>query len=284
MNASSAPLPAGPLARFAQRHALALYCVLAFAFSWGYWLTLLARGARVAPGSSATHLPGLCGPFLAAAVVVTLAEGTGGLRRFLQSCIRVPVPRWRSVLWATSPVLVGGVIFAALAAWDQPVPGLQDFNSYPGITGQTSLGAAVVLALVLNGLGEEGGWRGFALPRLAQTRPRLQAALCVAGLWLLWHAPLFVLNASMQALLGPALIGWALGLTAGSLVLAWLYFQGRSVLVVAVWHTGFNFLVATAPGHGLVAAIASTVVMVLAVAVAAAWWRAPALPAGSPPL
>ncbi|WP_422846145.1 CPBP family intramembrane glutamic endopeptidase [Acidovorax sp. M2(2025)] len=270
------PAAPRPLARFAQRHALLLYCVLAFAFSWGYWLALLARGERVGPGSSATHLPGLCGPFLAALVVTALAEGMPGLVRLLRSCVRLPVPRWRSALLALSPLLLGALIFAALAAFGHPLPSLRDFNTYPGIPQAPSLGVAAVVALLLNGLGEEGGWRGFALPRLAQGRSRLRAALAVAGIWLLWHAPLFVLNTSMAALLGPALLGWALGLTAGSLVLAWLYFQGRSVLLVAVWHTAFNFLVATAPGQGLVAAVGSTVVMLLAVAVAAAWRRAPA--------
>jgi len=271
----TSPAAPRPLALWAQRHALLLYCVLAFAFSWGYWLALLARGERVGPGSSATHLPGLCGPFLAALVVTALAEGRLGIRRLLRSCVRLPVPRWRSALLALSPLLLGALIFGVLAAFDRPLPALQDFNSYPGISQASSLAVAAVVALLLNGLGEEGGWRGFALPRLAQGRSRLRAALMVAAIWLPWHAPLFVLNTSMAALLGPALIGWALGLTAGSLVLAWLYFQGRSVLVVAVWHTGFNFLVATAPGRGLVAAVGSTVVMVLAVAVAAAWRRAP---------
>lgn len=253
--------------------AVLLYCVLAVAFSWGYWLTLLAQGKRVGPGSSATHLPGLFGPFLAAVAVTALTDGAAGLRRLWLSCVRLPAPRWRSMLWATSPLWGGALVFAALAAFGRPLPALQDFNSYPGIPQGRSLWAAALLALLLNGLGEEGGWRGFALPRLAQGRSRLRAALYVAGVWLLWHAPLFVLNTSMAALLGPALLGWALGLTAGSLVLAWLYFQGRSVLVVAVWHTAFNFLVATVPGQGLVAAVGSTVVMVLAVAVAAAWWR-----------
>lgn len=256
--------------------AVLLYSALAFAFSWSYWLTLLARGERVGPGSTASHLPGLFGPFLAALVVTALADGAPGLRQFLQSCFRLPAPRWRSCLLAVSPLMAGAVIWAVLAAWGHPWPALRDFNSYPGLPEAGSLGSAFLLALVLNGLGEEGGWRGFALPRLlaqAPQRSRLRAALLVAGLWLLWHAPLFVLNTSMAALLGPTLLGWALGLAAGSLVLSWLYLQGRSVLVVAVWHTAFNFLVATAPGQGLVAAVASTAVMVLAVAVAAAWWR-----------
>ena len=97
--------------------AVLLYSALAFAFSWSYWLTLLARGERVGPGSTASHLPGLFGPFLAALVVTALADGAPGLRQFLQSCFRLPAPRWRSCLLAVSPLMVGAVIWAVLAAW-----------------------------------------------------------------------------------------------------------------------------------------------------------------------
>ena len=262
-----------PATRIAQKHAALIYCGLAFALSWTYWLSLLHSGQRVEPGSTATHLPGLFGLFLAALIVTALADGAGGVRRFLASCVRLPAPRLRSLLLATSPLWFGLALFAVLSAFKPQSHSLQDFNTYPGMSRQGSLAARALLAFVLNGLGEEGGWRGFALPRLAQGRSRLRAALLVAGIWLLWHMPLFALNASMAALLGPALLGWALGLTAGSLVLAWLYFKSQSVLVVAAWHTSFSFLVATAPGQGLVAAIASTVVMLLGLVIAVAWWR-----------
>ena len=262
-----------PATRMVRKHAVLVYCGLAFALSWTYWLYLLHSGQRVEPGSTATHLPGLFGPFLAALIATALADGADGVRRFLASCVRLPAPRLRSLLLATSPLWFGLALFAVLSAFRPQSPSLQDFNTYPGVPHQGSLAATALLAFVLNGLGEEGGWRGFALPRLAQGRSRLRAALLVAGIWLLWHLPLFALKASMGALLGPALFGWALGLTAGSLVLAWLYFKSQSVLVVAAWHTSFNFLVATAPGQGLVAAIASTVVMLLGLVIAVVWWR-----------
>jgi membrane protease YdiL (CAAX protease family) len=146
-----------------------------------------------------------------------------------------------------------------------------DFKTYPGALEEWSFPLVVIVALLLNGLGEEAGWRGFALARYAQRQKPLQASLCVAAIWMLWHAPLFVLNASMVALLGPALLGWALGLAAGAVVLAWLYLKTDSILVPALWHTGFNFMVATVPGRGLVAAILSTVVMVLALVIARRW-------------
>ena len=68
--------------------------------------------------------------------------------------------------------------------------------------------------------------------------------------------------------MGWATVGWGLGLLAGSVVLTRLYVgSGRSVLLVAVWHTAFNFTSATTATEGLSAAITSTAVMVAAVVV-----------------
>ena len=63
-------------------------------------------------------------------------------------------------------------------------------------------------------------------------------------------------------------VGWTLGITAGSLVLAWLYRgSGASILLVAVWHIAFNLTAATEAGDGVVAAVTSTLVMVAAVVI-----------------
>lgn len=131
-----------------------------------------------------------------------------------------------------------------------------------------------LIALVFNGYGEEVGWRGFATKHLVPRLGKLRATLVVAALWLVWHAPLFWLNANMQELVGPVLLGWALGLVCGAFVLADLYLaSGQSILVVAVWHTLYNFTVATPAGTGTPAAVISALVMAWGVYIAFSWWR-----------
>lgn len=262
-------------ARVAQKYPVLLFCLLAYTLSWSYWLMLLLCGYRVEPGSSTTHLPGLFGPFLAALIVTGFADGLGGLRFFLGKCLRLPAPRLIWLVFACSPALIGAAIFATTAALGGRIPDLREFNSYPGTPDHWPFLAQVAFVFVLNGLGEEGGWRGFALPRLLQGRSKLWACMHLTAIWLIWHAPLFFLSTSMSALLGPMLIGWILGLTAGSLVLAWLYMRSQSILVVSLWHTAFNFVVATVPGRGGVAAAASTIVMFLGLVIARVWWREP---------
>lgn len=255
------------------KHPILVFYLLAVALSWSYWLALLVSGDRVEPGSTATHLPGLVGPMLAAVIVTGIASGARGLRDLLRRALTIPAHPKAGLLLAVSPVLLGLAVFSLLLAGGATWPSLSAFADYPGLPAGRRLWVVFIAALVLNGYGEEVGWRGFALPHLASRLGPLRSTVAVAILWLIWHAPLFWLVANMHALLGPAFIGWAAGLVAGAFVLAALYFATQSILVVAVWHTLFNFVVATPPGRGVPAAIASTVVMLCGVVVAVYWWR-----------
>jgi AcrR family transcriptional regulator len=49
-------------------------------------------------------------------------------------------------------------------------------------------------ALALGPLGEELGWRGFALPRLLDLMPALPASLLLGVVWWAWHLPAFWLG------------------------------------------------------------------------------------------
>jgi CAAX protease family protein len=262
------------LRRWVASRPVSCFFILAISISWSYWLALLAHGEQVRPGSAATHLPGLMGPMIAAVVVTWVAFGRAALLEFLWGAVILPQPRLRNVLLALSPVLIGGATFLALAAAGTPLPSLGAFGEYPGTPAGTPLPLLLLVVLVMNGYGEEAGWRGFATRILASRLGRFRATLVVAALWMVWHAPLFWLNVNMQALVGPVLIGWAFGLLCAAFLLAGLYFASHnSILVVAVWHTLYNFTVATPAGTGTAAAVITTAVMMWGAYFAFVWWR-----------
>ncbi|MFN3304096.1 MAG: lysostaphin resistance A-like protein [Roseateles sp.] len=273
--------PSSPRPPWVRRHPLTAFVLLAYGLSWSWWLAMGALGWRVAPGSAATHLPGLLGPALAALGVTGWAEGRVGLRALLARCARWPRPRWRTLGLALSPLLVAALVFAALAPFTGRLPVWTQFKAYPGLPADWPWFAVVVAALLLNGFGEELGWRGFLLQRLARRHGPPRAALGVAAVWALWHLPLFWVHAGMAAMLGPMLLGWVGGLVAGSLLLGWLFMATDSVLVVALWHTAFNFMVATPPGQGAVAIALNALVVLAAVRVWRAWQADPTPAAGS---
>ena len=108
---------------------------------------------------------------------------------------------------------------------------------------------------------------------------RAITALIVWVVWAGWHLPLFWIVASFRDF-GPAgTVGWVVGIGFGSVFLTWLYQSAdRSILIVALWHSVYNFTTATRATAGAAAAVASTAVIVTSVVILClpGSWRRPA--------
>jgi uncharacterized protein len=65
-----------------------------YALSWAWWLPLALGDRLVERGDGwSTHIPGLLGPMLAAAIVLSWTEGGAGLRSWLSATTRWPRQR-----------------------------------------------------------------------------------------------------------------------------------------------------------------------------------------------
>lgn len=261
---------------FVRRHPLGSFVVLAYALSWADWIPLLLRGERVTPGGPITHFPGLVGPAVAALVVTVLAEGPAGLRRQLRKLGRVSRPRLRFLAYALSPLGFLLLAFKASLFTARPFPALGDFAVYSGLP-VLPLPVVLLLVFLCNGLGEETGWRGFALGRLQERFGPVRGTLALALVWAGWHLPLFGVVETYRAM-GPAALvgGFGIGLCAGAVVLARVVNRtGGSVLAAALWHTSYNLTAATAAGRGLVGAVSTACVMAWAAFLLIQEWRRP---------
>ncbi len=88
-------------------------------------------------------------------------------------------------------------------------------------------------------LGEEFGWRGYALPVMQARWGWRGASLGLGVVWVAWHLPLFYGSGTVQSYLPLQL--FAISAMASSVVFAWLYNQTPgSVLPVLVLHTATN--------------------------------------------
>lgn len=251
-----------------RRHPLAAFFVLACGFSWAYWVPL----ALVAPQVS--HFPGLLGPLLAAVVVTATVDGRGGLRTLLRRAVRWQVPlRWYAA--ALAPAAAGAVTLVALTAAGRGRPSWPELGTMPGVPDVGLAGLLVVLLLV-NGYGEEVGWRGFAWPRLRRRHGLVASSLLLAAPWALWHLPTFWLETGLADLDLRTVPGWLIALPFGALVLGWLYERsGRSLLVVALFHAALNWASATEATAGLPAVVVSALVVVAACVIAGRGQRVP---------
>lgn len=210
-----------------------------------------------------SHVPGLLGPALAAVAVTAATERRRGLRRLAEGLVRVRVPaRWYAV--AVGPLLVAVALVAARSVGGAPWPETAEWTEIEGLPDAGVVGTAILL-LVLNGVGEELGWRGYAVEHLRGGPVR--AGLVVAGPWALWHVPVFFLPTGLAGMSPALAAGWLVGLVAGSIVLAWMYRgSGGSTAVAVLFHTFLNLATATA-ATAAVAAGASVAVIIGAVAI-----------------
>jgi membrane protease YdiL (CAAX protease family) len=251
-----------PSARARLPVGLWLYIALACGLSWAWMVPIAVGGATVEPGRGwPTHVVALLGPMLAALLVTARF---GGLRDLLHRVARVRVtPVWWLV--ALSPLALLGVGLLAEVVAGEPLPRSADFGVVSGLPAAWGPLLVGLVLVVVNGFGEETGWRGYALPALQSRFGPLTSMVLLALVWGAWHGPMFVVLGSFRGFDVGTLVGWALGLLAGSIVLGWLVNRTGSVAIVAVWHGLFNVASATAAASGLMAATVSAGVMVWAV-------------------
>ena len=169
--------------------ALVVFFALAYALSWSWAIPLAAAHLVVRRGVGwPTHLPALLGPAIAALVVTAWTMGRPGVRDLGARLVRWRVPvRWWLV--AVSPVAFLGLALAAVAVAGQALPSVGDFGRF---SGTPAIGLAGVLLIIFAGaVGEETGWRGYALPQLQRRFSPLASSLILAGLWFGWHLPQF---------------------------------------------------------------------------------------------
>lgn len=96
-------------------------------------------------------------------------------------------------------------------------------------------------------LGEEIGWRGFALPNLAARRGFWAGAAILGLAWTVWHYPLLLANARISSL--DEAVYWlglfSLQIFLANFLISWLMLRSGAVLIPTLFHTTFN-VVATA--------------------------------------
>lgn len=249
-----------------RQHPLATFYALAFALSWGYWIPHVLSGGHV------SHVPGLLGPMVSAFVVTALMEGTDGIKDLLARMARWRVEaRW--FLWVLLPLGVAVATVGIAALGSGHFPGVEEWSRMQGFP---ELGAwgTFTLILLVNGYGEETGWRGFALPRVRSRHPELEASVLVAVLWVLWHIPTFFLDTGYRDFPPIFLPAFTIGVFAGAIVLTWLSEGARSsILIASLWHLSLNLGSATKAGRGPASVVVTTAVIVWAIAIARAWRR-----------
>jgi membrane protease YdiL (CAAX protease family) len=219
---------------FIKKYQISIFFILTFVLSWFPWY------AGIAPEVMAM------GPSISAFIVVLIVGGWRGFVDLLK-----PFGRWRASLGIWGLAIFGpgilyliGLAVHLLMGGEAPpfIMIREELNLLP-------LYLILVVLMPWNGpIGEEFGWRGYALPKLQNKYGPLIASLVIGTIWGIWHlpdffAPLGVIGTLTAALGMGFLIPYTLGTIANSIFMTWLYNKSKASALIAgiVWHAAIDF-------------------------------------------
>jgi membrane protease YdiL (CAAX protease family) len=253
------------MSNWIRRHSIVSYFILAYTIAWGIEIPLVLahQGIISMPIPMWLHYFASLGPLSAALIMTAITDGGAGLRNLIARIFK-----WRvDIRYYGFAILLPLGLFAFAVLLERIIKGswpalslLGEVDYLPYLTPLGALG----LWLVTFGLGEETGWRGFALPHLQKTRSATMATLILGVLWACWHLPLFFYRDTyiQMGIAGFPML--ALSLICAAMIFTWLYNStGGSLLIVMLFHAIFNWLTSNEAG-GQYAAIILSVAVILA--------------------
>jgi hypothetical protein len=174
------------------------------------------------------------GPTIAAFVMTAITEGKPGVRalwgRFWN--------RNLSFKW----LIVALLLYPALRLVTNFVSRTLDGQAYPFLDLPNPAWMVVsqfIYAFIFNGMAEEFGWRGYALPRFQARWSALASSIVLGVIWLSWHVPAFFISGS--ALSQRNFWEWAPFIILGSILYTWIFNNTNgSVLAAVLFHAMAN--------------------------------------------
>ena len=215
--------------------AISAFFVLTFAWSWGLVFCARYAGERLPLLGELLAVASGFGPSLAALAVVAVYGGGAGLRNWLEQRLT-----WRRIRWRWYAVAFGlppATMMIALAL-ERALGGTLAASPAGGHLALAVANFGLVL-LVGGPLGEELGWRGYALPAIGFRLSWRPASLLIGGIWGLWHLPMFFIPGMPQAHVPFPL--FLVSAISESAILGWLFLNTKQSIVPAmVMHTSTN--------------------------------------------
>lgn len=212
--------------------------------SWYPWFIALARGLSSGPNP--------LGPLVAGIIVTAIAFGRSGLREFFARIVRVRV----GAKWYAATFLIPILICLLSVGLALAFVNRAEVSSF-SVDKLRDAPERFIFIFLFIGLGEEPGWRGFALPQLQLKYTPLVASLILAPVWTLWHLPL-VGNEFPIPIVAP----FVLSVFGGTAMLTWVFnYTNGSVFITMLFHATINTV-----GAGLIFPLFSGVDLI------ALWW------------
>lgn len=217
---------------------LALFVAISYAYLWllfgfGRLLEIPFSYDIKEPGGVLVII-GVPASFFSSVLVTLITDGRRGLHQLFRQSLE-----WRfNLKWHVSAFLMPLLVAFACGAAAVLIDGIKIAENWFAPSMPLSFMSFLLLYI---GLGEEIGWRGFALPRCQELLGSLGGSILNGVLWALWHLPLFFMQGSSQY--GHSVIFFIYLLTCWTITMA--VFIGKSngsVIPAILFHVSVNFL------------------------------------------
>jgi membrane protease YdiL (CAAX protease family) len=260
---------------FTTRKPLITYFAFSYSFFWLFLVLFVValNLLHLKPDTSPSWLMPLVTifgswmPTLAAVLVTGILEGHMGIGRLFRKFVHFKIP----ARWYLASLIPFGLAFAAVWIYQITVGGLFP-ESHPSLIFWIGL---IVVNFLAGPIGEETGWRGFALPRLLERYKPLKAGIILGVIWDFWHLPLWVTSGYASVNLLLYCFYFSVGIISLSVLMTWIFCRTPNSLVpMVIAHFSFNVglnlfgpqglgLLPTLPLLGLMAALCLITVLIV---------------------
>lgn len=222
------------------------FVLLTIAFSWSIWISAwFVTGRPTATTTSAGMATavylGSFAPGVVAAILSALSP-RGSFKAWLRTFFRFRCG-WRAYAAALLPLPLTLLLLTLLLDY---TPRLEALHGKPAVMLYLTIFPAaiangLVTAIIGTGpLGEEGGWRGYLLPRLLERGGEARASVIIGIIWALWHLPIMAMFSDWRA--GAPFLTYlpiyTLGVVGLSFVMSRVWLIGNASLVPCIWLHG----------------------------------------------
>jgi membrane protease YdiL (CAAX protease family) len=217
--------------------ALLAFFSLTFGLGWGFWMVamLAEKGIMNSPiPPPILLLTGTFAPSASAFIVAFIQKRQADVRNLARQLLHWRVnPIWYGLVFL-GPTVVMLASIGLYIALGNNTPTFPPLIRWPLV-----LINFIVVFLLGGPVGEEFGWRGFALPHLQRKYSTLVSSCIVGSIWALWHLPLFFIKASPQYTI--PFLAFFIQSIAISIIMAWIYNSTKgSLLLVMLLHATIN--------------------------------------------
>jgi uncharacterized protein len=218
------------------RDSLILYFLLAYLLTWMFLAPIILGWipSNNQLLSAFLYILGAFTPTIAALVASYRENGLREVRHLIYKTRIIPHRNWFIVLLI--PVLLKIVSFILVFIWVGETP---VFNHLKNYSLPVIFIIVVISGLFPGALGEELGWRGYALPRLQAKFSALVSSFILGVIWGLWHIPTFYIEFVAQSSI--PVFWFFVEVTAISILFTWIYNNtDGSVLMAILFHASNN--------------------------------------------